>query len=217
MWWTPEGERVLRGAEWELFREGLSRVWEFVEDEISGDDLSSWGVAVLDDLLPNQKLALLALVGEALRQKNVPCPQLTAPIEAIIAVIFDNIRASMEMEIALEGDRAEKEAQFFWRRLILHTCSEVDEPWGEDPLPDETCDDVEEWGILIDCFAERILWDYDFAMARDFLDAYPDVARSKKEGMGIPQDYFSHVAPDPTEEQLVGIRRKLREITNTPG
>jgi hypothetical protein len=30
--------------------------------------------------------------------------------------------------------------------------------------------------------------------------------------MGIPKDYFSRIAPDPTEEQLVPIRRKLREV-----
>jgi len=31
MWWCPEGERVLRGAEWDLFRVGLSTLWD-VED-----------------------------------------------------------------------------------------------------------------------------------------------------------------------------------------
>jgi hypothetical protein len=32
MWWTPLGERVLRGAEWELFRDGLSMVRDLVEE-----------------------------------------------------------------------------------------------------------------------------------------------------------------------------------------
>jgi hypothetical protein len=31
MWWTSAGERVLRGAEWDLFREGLSCLWDEVE------------------------------------------------------------------------------------------------------------------------------------------------------------------------------------------
>ena len=31
MWWTSEGERVLTGAEWELFRLGLSTLWDDVE------------------------------------------------------------------------------------------------------------------------------------------------------------------------------------------
>ena len=88
---------------------------------------------------------------------------------------------------------------------------EVDEP-TDDPLPDETCTDVDEWVIIVDCLAERILWDYDFEMARHFLDKQPDEARIMKAEMGIPKDYFSQIAPDPTEEQLVVIRRKLREI-----
>jgi hypothetical protein len=31
MWWTAEGERILSGAEWALFREGLSCLWDDVE------------------------------------------------------------------------------------------------------------------------------------------------------------------------------------------
>jgi hypothetical protein len=216
MWWTSAGERVLHGAEWELVREGLTQVWDFVEDEFRHDTPSVSGVAVFDDLLPSQKLAMLALVGEALREERIPCPELTAHVEATIAVIFDNIRTSIETEIGLEGDGAEQEVQFFWRRLVMRACREVDETW-EEPLPVATCTDIEEWGILVDCLADRILWDYDFDMARDFLDKHPDEARIQKEEMGIPRDYFSRIAPDPTDEQLIGIRRKLREITAVPG
>src|SRR5437764_104580 len=37
MWWTPLGERVLRGAGWELFRDGLSMVRDLVgEPKASG-------------------------------------------------------------------------------------------------------------------------------------------------------------------------------------
>src|SRR4051812_19460645 len=38
MWWTPLGERVLRGAAWELFRDGLSTVRDLVEESKSSDD-----------------------------------------------------------------------------------------------------------------------------------------------------------------------------------
>ncbi len=63
MWWTSEGERVLRGAEWELFREGLAGVWDQIEDS-KGDEEDSfaYGIPAFDNLQTNQKLALLALV-----------------------------------------------------------------------------------------------------------------------------------------------------------
>jgi len=213
MWWTSEGERVLHGAEWELFREGLKQAWEVVEEEIRDRTPYSWLVPVLDDLLPNQKLAMLAGVGEALREESVPCPELTATAEAIIAVVFDQIRASVEIEVDLQGDGAD-EALFFWRRLVLRGCREVDERW-EEPLPEESSADVEEWRLLIDCLAERILWDHDFDMAPDFLDKNPIEAKLQKEEMGIAQVYFSGIAPDPTEKELIGVRRKLKEITSS--
>jgi hypothetical protein len=31
MWWTAEGERVLRGAEWAMRREGIAFLWDDVE------------------------------------------------------------------------------------------------------------------------------------------------------------------------------------------
>jgi hypothetical protein len=34
MWWTPKGERALRGVEWELFRDGLDQNWDSVEASI---------------------------------------------------------------------------------------------------------------------------------------------------------------------------------------
>jgi hypothetical protein len=43
----------MKGAEWELFREGLSALWDWVEASF--------------DLQPSQKLAMLALVGQAMR------------------------------------------------------------------------------------------------------------------------------------------------------
>jgi hypothetical protein len=98
----------------------------------------------------------------------------------------------------------------------LRGCREVDERW-EEPLPEESSADVEEWRLLIDCLAERILWDHDFDMAPDFLDKNTIEAKLQKEKMGIAQAYFSGIAPDPTEKELIGVRRKLREITTKPG
>ncbi len=56
MWRTPLGERVLRGAEWNLFREGLLFLGDFVEDSSHDPDICFTGVGVFDRLEPAQKL-----------------------------------------------------------------------------------------------------------------------------------------------------------------
>ena len=74
MWWTSVGERVLRGAEWNLFREGLSRLWDDVE--ISDDDdveRGTTGVAVFDGLRKAERLALMATVARGLSDVDEPC------------------------------------------------------------------------------------------------------------------------------------------------
>src|ERR1700730_16040323 len=82
MWSTPEGKRVLRGAEWALFRQGIAGVWHYVEESFNGDQTFSSDIAAFDDLQPEQKLALLALVGKALSDESTPAPEPTAHAEA---------------------------------------------------------------------------------------------------------------------------------------
>ena len=62
MWPTPGGERVLRPCEWNLFREGLSLLWDQVEDSMDEPELCFTGVRVFDQLDPKTKLAMLAFV-----------------------------------------------------------------------------------------------------------------------------------------------------------
>jgi hypothetical protein len=214
MWWTSEGERVLRGAEWELFREGLAGVWDQIEDSKEDDEDSfTYGIPAFDNLQTNQKLALLALVGKALHDEAIPMPNLTAHAEATVATIFKYVRQSVEIEIGLdEGDDPDAT---FWRQLVLAACREVEENW-EKPLPDPCCDDVGEWEVLIDVLAEWILWDYDFCMEESFLDEDPVVAKKKMKEMGIAGDYYLQPAPDPPEKDMEGIRATLREITRRP-
>jgi hypothetical protein len=99
VWCSCEGERVLQGAEWELFRVGLDEVWDYVEDSFDDDDCFPFGIAAFDDLQPGQKLAVLAQVGQALHDKAVPPPPLTAHAEATIAAVYVHIRQSVELEI----------------------------------------------------------------------------------------------------------------------
>jgi len=78
MWRTKIGERTLRGREWDLFREGLSTLWDQIGDSVDVPEACATGVGVFDRLQPAAKLAILALVGTALRDENEPCPELAA-------------------------------------------------------------------------------------------------------------------------------------------
>jgi hypothetical protein len=88
MWWTEYGERVLRGAEWELFRRGLGRLWDWIDDGEDPPSNCDSGVEAFDRLQMNQKLALLALVGVALREEAAPCPDLTVNTESTVAAVY---------------------------------------------------------------------------------------------------------------------------------
>jgi hypothetical protein len=78
--------------------------------------------------------------------------------------------------------------------------------------------DLEEWTFLIDRMANRILWDDgDYEMEDDFIDDDPRLSRAKMQIMGIPDDYFTAIAPDPTDDELVEIRQQLAELCGRPG
>jgi hypothetical protein len=206
------GERVLQGAEWELFREGLVEVWDLTEDSFHEGNLFASGIDAFDDLQPAQKLALLALVGKALKDKATPAPELTAHTEGTVAAVFVYIRESIQVEIDRQLDPKMAQHATFWRALILAAFREVNDQW-EEPLPEPGCDELGEWDLLLECLSNHIFWDADYAMGRDFLDTDPDVSRAKMQELGIAEDYYRAIAPDPTEEQLAKIRRTLREIT----
>jgi hypothetical protein len=66
---------------------------------------------------------------------------------------------------------------------------------------------------LLDCLSERILWDDDYIAVNHFLDADPEVRHAEMEALGIADDYYLALAPDPRDEELDAVRRTLREVT----
>jgi hypothetical protein len=245
MWWTPQGERALKGAEWELFREGLDMSWDWVEESMDDPDLFTFDVEAFDRLQPVQRLALLELVGTALRDESSPHPALTAHNEASVAAIFSNITTQVAMEIDLAPEDGTFEERTSTRRLVLAAYHEVaaQEAASRQKEADETEDsrspvsppttgeeeesdtevwsppaadsvDMEEWTFVIDHMANQILWeDGDFEMGDDFMDADPVESRLRKEMMGIADDYYTAIAPDPTDKDLEAIREQLRKLT----
>jgi hypothetical protein len=250
MWWTPYGERALKGAEWRLFREGLDLSWDWVEDSMDDPDLWPFDVEAFDVLQPSQRLALLAEVGNALKDESHPHPELTAHNEATIAAIFSNITTQVALEIDLASEIEDWGDPTCTRKLVLAAYLEVveqdvaevrnasnetevavsrrtpptveiaedddndDEVWS--PLELDS-NDLEAWEDLLDCLANRILWDDDdYEMGDEFLDVDPRVSRAKMELMRIPDDYYTAIAPDPTENELVAIRQQLRRLCGRP-
>jgi hypothetical protein len=196
-------------------------------------------------LQPNQKLALLARVGKALRDEGEPMLELAAHTEATVAVVYAHILAMIVMEIEAPSESGTVEGwddpgdigdAFAWRRLALAAYledggepgadgtatdegdgrvsgdrEEDDGPWSP---PEISLEDVEEWEFLVEeCLANRILWaDGDHEGGPGFLDADPAVSRYCRDELGIAEDYYTAIAPDPTDEQLDSVRRTLREF-----
>ena len=75
MWWTSAGERVLNGTEWDLFREGLSCLWDDVEASEEEDGPGTTGIAVFD-VMPKADASRPRLGGEGSdrRGRTLPGP-----------------------------------------------------------------------------------------------------------------------------------------------
>ena len=64
---------------------------------------------------------------------------------------------------------------------------------------------------------DRVLWgDRDFEDEELVLGLDPAVGRHLKRQMGIDRDYYTDVAPEPTDEQLALIIKKLRSPCGRP-
>jgi hypothetical protein len=216
MWRTSIGERTLRGKEWDLFREGLSMLWDRITMSRRDPHLCMTGVGVFDDLQPASRLAMLALVGKALHDEAEPCPDLTALTEGTFAAVYAVIRDQIDVEI--ESGREDPSSygdDSSLRALVLATFHEVSPEW-HDSLPSPDCEDVDHWTILLNVLMDRVLWDRDFEDEELFLDTDPGVGDPLKKKLGIAGGYFTAIAPEPTGAQLASIRETLRRLCERP-
>jgi len=63
------------------------------------------------------------------------------------------------------------------------------------------------------CLAGEVLWDEDWMDSESLMDADPRAGRAVKELLGIDEDYYIAVPPDPTEEEMKGVWVTLRGLT----
>ena len=153
------------------------------------------GVASFDELQRNQKLLVLYNSARGLLHPDSPPPKLTAFIEAAVATVYEFAKDQVEQEI--------KAPKFFggttrWRRLILDAARQQNIP---DELPDETNDNVTTWMELVTDLSEFVLWDCDYAW-EDSLDLPPEESRRIRDTLGVADDYYTDVPPDPPDDQV---------------
>jgi hypothetical protein len=213
MWRTPDGNRALTETEWGLFRVGLERLWDYIEDDSDEDaGLSETGVRVFDVLQPEQKLALLAEVAQALRDPAIPMPHHTAANEGAVAAIFAVIRQGLEEELAFSD--VEETASTEVRSRLLAAAADSEEP--PEDLPGLADTDVEEWGGVLEAIEGRIFWDADFEMGDDFLDQPPDESQELHLRAGIDPEYFTAIPREPDEAGMIAVRQTLTRLLGRP-
>jgi hypothetical protein len=128
--------------------------------------------------------------------------------------VFSMIRAELEMELDIAGMKDEEEKPTEIRRMLRAVCDGAEE--REEPLPDETATDAEEWDWLLEEFEDRIFWDSDFAMGDEFLDLPPDEAREKLQRYGIDPDYYLAEPDEPDKAGLIAARQMPARLLGLP-
>ena len=96
-----------------------------------------------------------------------------------------------------------------WRERVLAACAEMNV--GVD-LPSSDCEDRDAWDLLLDCLESRVLWDTDWGLTA-VMDATPDNSCRGKKELGIDDDYFIAVAPDPSDEEAERLLGELIVLT----
>jgi hypothetical protein len=224
MWHTSRGDRTLRGQEALLVQTSIDIMVDALlvhideEFEDAAADCES-GVAVYDALSASQRIALLHDVAKYLLTDTETTLPLSAPLEATIAAIFVEVRdqVAIEIDFLSGGDNPEPA----WRRAVLAAYRSIvlapdDEyvagEFIEMDLPDESCDEIHAWEYLVDGLTDAILWDRDFEMADGFLDVDPGVSNQRRRLLGISEDYFTSIAPDPRPDEVFHLISRTRDI-----
>ncbi len=198
-----------------------------------------YGLVAYDSLTVSQRVGILHDVARHLLTETSSVMPLSAAAEAAVAAIFIEIRDCVIIEIDLSEDAEPvdwRQLQF-WRRMVLRAARDVligstfaessamdatqrdgtsgelvVEDVGQLAFPEPSSRDRGRWSQLIDQLADTILWDRDFELADCFLDADPGVSSQRRRLLGIEDDYFTRVAPDPRPEDLEELVYKTRDI-----
>lgn len=236
MWHTSRGDRTLHGHEAALVRRSIdvmvSALLVHIDDEFEGSASDcETGIAVYDLCTPSQRIGLLHDVARYLLTETDETLSLSALTDATVAAIFIEIRDQLAIEIEL-GMANPQSRERTWRSMVLaaHRLvypdrieddeemepaeSELLHHWHEAELKtrprDDFVSDLRRWELLVNELCDSILWDRDFEMADGFLDLDPGVSRQRRRLLGIDDEYFTTVAPDPRPEYAYELAAKTQ-------
>jgi hypothetical protein len=200
MWHTEYGDRVLEGAEAKVFAESLL---DLIQCDLVEEGGFQAGIPVFDSLSSPQKIAVLHQVANALFRTTIPMPELTAVLEGAVGAVIQNLRWLVEEELAPPSAE-----DMSFRSLISRACRDL----GVEEVPAPSCDDPDQWAFCVECLHDAILWDSDYLEDGNFMDLPPEYAKALKENMGISEEYFRSVAPDPPPRQGASLRSDLETL-----
>jgi len=187
---TPNGERILLGAERQLFEMSLAMMADFLSDNDC-----EFGVQAFDELQRGQKLFALYWISRAVLQPDEPAPEHTAFGEATVASVYRHAFDRVVQEI---DDPEFAPMPPSWRQLLVEAARESD---NIEDVPKESSRNKEEWDVLVDNMADDVLRDRDFELGVH-LDADPDASRKLKDFMGVSENYYTAVPHDPACNEL---------------
>lgn len=217
-WHTPFGDRHLIGEEADLVRQSLATMLdELTSCRETGEEPMLYGVTLFDELAWPQQLAILEQLAQHLFLKTAETIELTGVVDASVSAVYQNIAQQIEMEIELHGV-SPKEYRCRWRQASLDALKEwwEEEPVGEDAdlaKIDAACVDIVSWHGLVDLLADRVLWDRDFELVHEVIDAPPEHAAALRAALGIESSYYTAIAPDPPDQQVDELIDSLQSLT----
>lgn len=187
---------VLKGRRARIYKLGASSLVAAID---AREDAAS-GVGLFDKLRTDQQIVLLADVSRALLDRKVPAPPVTAMRDLAVWAAFRRagLEAVAELQVGtgtgirkliIEGERKAG----FRRVLTLHACD-----------PDSWVDETE---LLCGRYIrESAAEDYEEALDNRRLAAF------RREGYGLPADYFVVPPPDPTAEEVEQAKLVLAQM-----
>jgi hypothetical protein len=196
-WRTPKGVRVLEGIEKTLFLIGAA----FTYDDMDYNDYTEQEI--------EQKTVELSSVVEALIEKTEKPPELYAWNESTVASVFDNLKLLVNME--LDPGMEDEKPILYKGKLMKEWLLDCNKRYLNNEV--EVSEDVEDFEEILDCMAERILWDEDYLFKDRYLDLNPKESTGLKTILGIECDYFVQTGPVESAKTLEKARKYLEKVT----
>ena len=227
MWHTAAGDRVLEGAEAQIFAFCTNIM---MRREWFRKEFDRFGIPMFDALTSPQRIAMLHQVTQALFRPEVPAPKLTAALEATVAAVLRKIYSLLRAEVVIVPHPHNKTVL---RSLVAKACREMvknddpDDAPDDDPddepdddsggrkVPNASCRDMDEWDFCVyELLRDAILWDDD-CLSEGNLDLPPRQNNYARKEKHIAPDYFQAVAHNPSEQQVDALCAELDVLCST--